>query len=108
MMLKEAGIVTDREITSLVLGHLNADFQSAVLAPGGQMLVGDAPPAEQAVASYTVRSAGLPLQLRVWPTDPAALRAQVNRQQTLYGTKLDRCTQIGEEPTKGGVVRHEG
>jgi len=61
-----------------------ADFQSAVLAPGGQMLVGDAPPAEQAVASYTVRRAGLPLQLQVWPTDPAALRAQVNRQQTLY------------------------
>ena len=61
-----------------------ADFQSAVLAPGGQMLIGDAPPVEQAVASYTVRSAELPLQLQVWTTDPAALHAQVSRQQTLY------------------------
>ncbi len=62
----------------------DADFQSAVLAPGGQLLVGDAPSAEQTVASYTVRHAGLPLQLQVWPTDPAALAAQVSRQQTLY------------------------
>ena len=61
-----------------------ADFQSAVLAPGGQILVGETAPAEQAVASYTIRSTGLPLQLRVWTTDPAALQAQVNRQQTLY------------------------
>ena len=61
-----------------------ADFQASVVAPGGQMLVGDAPPAEQAVASYTVRSAELPLLLRVWPTDPAALQAQMNRQQNLY------------------------
>ena len=65
-----------------------ADFQSAVLAPGGQMLVGDAPPTEQAVASYTVRSAELPLQLRVWPTDPSALHAQVSRQQNLYAGLL--------------------
>ena len=72
-------------VRSQLLPALNgADFQSAVLAPGGQMLVGDAPPVAHAVASYTVRSAELPLQLRVWPTDPAALRAQVSRQQTLY------------------------
>ena len=39
-------------VRSQLLPALNgADFQSAVLAPGGQMLVGDAPPAEQAVAS---------------------------------------------------------
>ena len=61
-----------------------ADFQASVVAPGGQMLVGDAPPAEQAVASYTLRSDELPLLLRVWPTDPAALQAQMNRQQNLY------------------------
>ena len=61
-----------------------ADFQSSVLAPGGQILVGDAPPMDQAVASYTLRSAELPLQLRVWPTDPTALHAQVSRQQNLY------------------------
>ena len=61
-----------------------ADFQSSVLAPGGQILVGEAPPLDQAVASYTLRSAELPLQLRVWPTDPTALHAQVNRQQNLY------------------------
>ena len=61
-----------------------ADFQSSVLAPGGQILVGEAPPMDQAVASYTLRSAELPLQLRVWPTDPTALHAQVSRQQNLY------------------------
>jgi signal transduction histidine kinase len=60
------------------------DFQASVVAPGGQMLVGDAAPAEQAVASYTLRSAELPLLLRVWPTDPAALQTQMNRQQNLY------------------------
>ena len=61
-----------------------AEFQASVVAPGGQMLVGDAPPAEQAVASYTLRSAELPLLLQVWPTDPAALQAEMNRQQNLY------------------------
>ena len=61
-----------------------ADFQASVVAPGGQLLVGDAPPPEQAVASYTLRSAELPLLLQVWPTDLAALQAQMNRQQNLY------------------------
>jgi signal transduction histidine kinase len=56
----------------------------SVVAPDGQIIAGDSLPAGAIFATTVIQSAGLPLRLQVWPQDPAAMFADIQRQRKLY------------------------
>jgi signal transduction histidine kinase len=63
----------------------NGEFEVELLSPAGAPLVKRSSITErEPLATYTLQSAELPLRVRVWSKDPAALYATVNRPQNLY------------------------
>ncbi len=56
----------------------------SVVAPDGQIIAGDSIPADAISATTVIQNTGLPLRLQVWPRDPAAMFADIQRQRKLY------------------------
>jgi signal transduction histidine kinase/tetratricopeptide (TPR) repeat protein len=60
------------------------DFEFTLLAPSGRPLIKGEIAEREPLVTQTLRSAELPLRLRLWPKNPAALYASLNRRQNLY------------------------
>lgn len=59
-------------------------FRYSILGPQGHVLAGREWPSGRASSTHTIENASLPLRVRVWATDPAAMTAGFRRQRNLY------------------------
>jgi signal transduction histidine kinase len=70
--------------SSLLQVAAGTEFDVALVSGGGLPLIKSAVSEHEPVAAYTLQNAELPLRVRVWAKDPAALAATVNRRHDLY------------------------
>ena len=74
---------------SMLAAAIGDDLHVEVAAGGGVLFQSQVPPDASAgfgapIVSRTLADARLPLRVRVWPRDPAALSAEISQRQTFY------------------------
>jgi signal transduction histidine kinase len=70
--------------SSLLAVSNNTDFDFSLLSPEGSPMATPSATEHEPLATYTLQDVALPLRVRVWLKDPAAMYATINRQQNLY------------------------